>query len=31
MGKEILKFGDFEIGKKNYRNKAPIFLKECRY
>ena len=29
MGKEILTFGDIEIGKnKLHRNKNPIFLKE---
>ena len=31
MGKEILTFGDIEIGKKIYRNKSPIFLRRCRY
>ena len=29
MGKEILTFGDIEIGKnKFYRHKSPIFLKD---
>ena len=26
MGKEILTFGNIEIGKKNYHHKTPIFL-----
>ena len=32
MGKEILTFGDIEIGKdKFYRYKSPIFLEDVDY
>ena len=31
MGKEILTFGDIEIGKDKYRYKSPIFLEDVDY